>query len=190
MLFAIPSFTAVFLTRKFIVPAIPEILFESDHFTLSKNTFLMVLFAIVMGIASISMLKRPSSKKVALNTNPSLLFSIIKIIILGILIGLIGAGGGFLIIPALVLTVKLPMRKAIGTSLFIIALNSAIGFAGDMGNIVIDWPFLTTFSFIAIIGIFTGIHYSKFVPEKQLKRGFGWFVLAMAVFIFTKELFF
>ena len=82
------------------------------------------------------------------------------------------------------------MRKAIGTSLFIIALNSAIGFAGDMGNIVIDWPFLTTFSFIAIIGIFTGIHYSKFVPEKQLKRGFGWFVLAMAVFIFTKELFF
>ncbi|MES2543473.1 MAG: sulfite exporter TauE/SafE family protein [Bacteroidota bacterium] len=190
LLFAIPSFTSVFLTRKFIVPAIPEILFENKDIILSKNTFLMVLFAVVMFIAALSMLKKLPPKKTAIEVEPNILFSIIKIMLLGILIGLIGAGGGFLIIPALILIVKLPIRKAIGTALLIISLNSIIGFLGDIGNFHLDWPFLITFSFIAIIGISLGIYLSKFVAEKQLKTGFGWFVLAMAIFIITKELFF
>lgn len=190
LIFAVPSFTSVFLTRKFIVPAIPKVLFENQYFLLTKDTFLMILFAIVMFIASLAMLKKLPSKKSEDHSNPNILLSILKIMVLGILIGLIGAGGGFLIIPALIIMVKLPIRKAIGTSLLIISLNSIIGFLGDIGNFHLDWPFLITFSCIAIIGISLGIHLSKFVAEKQLKTGFGWFVLAMAIFIITKELFF
>lgn len=187
--YAIPSFIAVFFTRKFIVPAIPNIIFSTSSFTLSKNTFLMLLFAIVMLMAAISMLRKKITISNELEPKPNLVFTIIKIILIGVLIGLIGAGGGFLIIPALVFVAKLPMRKAIGTSLFIIALNSLIGFSGDLGSFDIDWKFLFIFTSLAMIGIFTGLNLSKFSNENQLKKGFGWFVLVMAIFIFVKELF-
>ena len=189
-LFAIPSFTAVFLTRKFIVPAIPEILYHDNHITISKNVFLMVLFSCVMFFAALSMLRKNKTAIPNVDKKPNFLFSIVKIMAVGVLIGLIGAGGGFLIIPALVLMVKLPMRKAIATSLVIISLNSLIGFTGDLGHFDIDWGFLFRFTVVAIIGIFTGIYLSRFINEIQLKKGFGWFVLLMALFIFTKELFF
>jgi len=190
-LFAIPSFIAVYSTRRFIVPAIPETIFQSDGFVLSKSTFLMVLFAIVMFVASLSMLKKKATYDVEEATSSGLLiYSLIKIVLVGVLIGLVGAGGGFLIIPALVFIARLPMRKAIGTSLLIIAINSLIGFTGDIGNQNIDWNFLVGFSAISIGGIFAGIYLNKFVNESQLKKGFGWFVLIMAIFIFLKELFF
>jgi len=190
-LFAIPSFIAVYSTRRFIVPAIPETIFQSDGFVLSKSTFLMVLFAIVMFVASLSMLKKKSAHDIDEATSSGLLiYSLIKIVLVGVLIGLVGAGGGFLIIPALVFIARLPMRKAIGTSLLIIAINSLIGFTGDIGNQNIDWNFLVGFSAISIGGIFAGIYLNKFVNESQLKKGFGWFVLIMAIFIFLKELFF
>jgi uncharacterized membrane protein YfcA len=189
VLFAIPSLIAVFLTRKFIVPAIPKVLFESSNFQITKEIFLMVLFAIVMSAAAIPMLGKKTDPETNTAKKPNILFTILKIIVVGVLIGLVGAGGGFLIIPALVFMAKLPMRKAIGTSLLIIAINSLIGFTGDIGNIIIDWSFLLTFTTIAIIGIFIGIYFGKFVNENRLKKGFGWFVLAMAVFIFVKELF-
>jgi uncharacterized membrane protein YfcA len=189
--FAIPSLVAVYLTRKFIVPAIPEILFHNTHFTLTKDTFLMVLFAVVMLFASLSMLKtKKGGIENTIPKNNNLLLVIGKLFSVGILIGLIGAGGGFLIIPALFFIAHLPMRKAIGTSLLIIAINSLIGFTGDIGNIMIDWNFLLGFTTIAIIGIYIGIYLSKFIRESRLKKGFGWFVLAMAVFILTKEIFF
>ena len=188
LLFAIPSLIAVFLTRKFIVPAIPDMLFQSGQFTITKEIFLMILFAIVMFAASLSMLKKKPELEIAA-PNPNVIATIIKIILVGVLIGLVGAGGGFLIIPALVFMAKLPMRKAIGTSLMIIAINSLIGFTGDMSNMEIDWNFLLAFTAIAVIGIFIGIYLSKFVNENQLRKGFGWFVLVMALFIFIKELF-
>jgi uncharacterized membrane protein YfcA len=188
--FAIPSLISVYLTRRFIVPAIPEILFQNTNFTLSKSTFLMVLFAVVMFAAALSMLKKKSFRVNPKDKNPKLVFTILKIAIVGVLIGLIGAGGGFLIIPALVFMAKLPMRKAIATSLLIISINSLIGFTGDIGHFIIDWPFLLSFSAFAVIGIYIGIYLSKFIPENQLKKGFGWFVLIMAIFIFIKELFF
>ncbi len=189
ILYAIPSFTSVFFTRKYIVPAIPDIIFSTAGFTLSKNTFLMLLFAIVMFVAALSMLKKKSEILNEITSKPNLIFTVFKIILIGILIGLIGAGGGFLIIPALVFVAKLPMRKAIGTSLFIIALNSIIGFSGDVGSFEIDWKFLFIFTSLAMIGIFTGLFLSKFSNENQLKKGFGWFVLVMAIFILIKELF-
>lgn len=186
--FAIPSLIAIYFTRKIIVPAIPETLFKIQEITVTKEFFIMILFAIVMMLASISML---SEKKIEVSKEePNLIFTIIQIFFVGIIIGLVGAGGGFLIIPALVFLAKLPMKKAIGTSIFIIAINSLIGFTGDIGNIDPDWSFLIIFSFISILGIFAGIYLNKFINEKNLKKGFGWFVLAMSILILTKELLF
>ena len=191
VLFALPSLISVYITRKYIVHAIPELLFQYGSVTITKNTFLMVLFAVVMFFASLSMLKTPKIVAVALEEKKQNLYLIIvQIFCVGILIGLIGAGGGFLIIPALFYFAKLPIKKAIGTSLFIVATNSLIGFYGDVQNINVDWIFLFRFAAVAMFGIFVGIYLSKFFNEKSLKKIFGWFVLLMAVFILTKELLF
>jgi hypothetical protein len=188
-LFAIPSFTAVYYTRKKIVPKIPNVLFETPDFVLTKSTFLMTFFALIMIFAAYSMLKK---KKVETETykKSSIISLIIQNAIIGVIIGLVGAGGGFLIIPSLVLFAKLPMKRAVGTSLFIIAMNSLIGFMGDVQNLTIDWLFLLKFTTISVLGVFIGMYLNKFINEKQLKKGFGFFVLAMALFILFKEFYF
>ena len=185
-LFAIPSFVAVYITRRFLVPLIPDTIVEQP-FLLTKSTFLMVFFFFFLILAAISMLKKKkeveeTAGNIAIST---LLFQTFTI---GIIIGLVGAGGGFLIIPSLVLFAKLPMKKALGTSLLIIAMNSLIGFLGDVQTITIDWKFLSSFTGISIIGIFIGIYLNKYVNESQLKKGFAYFVLFMATFILVKEL--
>jgi uncharacterized membrane protein YfcA len=191
VLFALPSLISVYITRKYIVHAIPNILFKNESIVITKNAFLMVLFAVVMFFAALSMLKTPKTETVAREEKSQNLYLIIlQIFCVGILIGLIGAGGGFLIIPALFHFAKLPIKKAIGTSLFIIATNSIIGFSGDVQNINVDWIFLFRFTAVAMFGIFVGIYLNKFFDEKSLKKIFGWFVLVMAIFILTKELVF
>lgn len=184
--FALPSLTAIYLTRKLIVPNIPEVLFSIGEISITKNLFIMLLFAIVMLMAALSMIRNKKSEKSDVTPNP--VITVIQIFMVGVIIGLVGAGGGFLIIPALVYLAKLPMKKAVGTSIFIIAINSLIGFTGDIGNIDIDWRFLFIFSFISILGIFAGIYLNKFINEKNLKKGFGWFVLTMSIVILAKEL--
>jgi uncharacterized membrane protein YfcA len=188
LLLAIPSLISVYITRKYIVHTIPEIIIQNSYFTITKDLFLMVLFAVVMFFAALSMLKTPTSEIVENKTN--LFIIIFQIFCVGILIGLIGAGGGFLIIPALVHFAKLPIKKAIGTSLLIIACNSLIGFSGDVQNINPDWYFLFKFASFAMTGIFIGIYLSRFFNERSLKKIFGWFVLTMAIFILTKEILF
>jgi uncharacterized membrane protein YfcA len=191
LLFALPSLISVYITRKFFVHAIPEVLYENSTFIITKNVFLMVLFAIVMLFAALSMLKTPKIiEKDTIEKEQNLFLIIIQIFCVGILIGLIGAGGGFLIIPALFHFAKLPIKKAIGTSLFIISINSLIGFSGDVQNINVDWNFLFRFAAVAMFGIFVGIYLNRFFNEKILKNIFGWFVLIMAVFILTRELIF
>lgn len=191
VLFALPSLISVYITRKFIVHAIPNILFKNDSIVITKNAFLMVLFAVVMFFAALSMLKTPKTDSVVKEEKKQNLYLVIvQIFCVGILIGLIGAGGGFLIIPALFHFAKLPIKKAIGTSLFIIATNSLIGFSGDVQNINVDWIFLFRFAAVAMFGIFVGIYLNTFFNEKNLKKIFGWFVLVMAIFILTKELIF
>jgi uncharacterized membrane protein YfcA len=185
-LFAIPSFIAVYLTRRFIVPLIPSTLIE-EPFLVTKSVFLMVFFACIMVLAAISMLKKKKTTDETVG-NISLFTLLIQTFTIGIIIGLVGAGGGFLIIPSLVLFAKLPMKKAVGTSLFIIAMNSLIGFLGDVQTISIDWKFLSSFTGISIVGIFIGIYLNKFVNETQLKKGFAYFVLCMATFILVKEI--
>ncbi|RYJ42408.1 sulfite exporter TauE/SafE family protein [Flavobacterium beibuense] len=188
---AVPSFITVYCTRRYIVPAIPQNLIETQSFTLSKGTFIMVVFAIIMLLAALSMLfkKNKAIETAAQNNNTSYIYILPYIILTGITMGLVGAGGGFLIIPMLVFFGNLSMKKAVGTSLLIIAINSITGFMGDLHNTVIDWQFLLSFTAISIFGIFVGTYLHRYVNEKQLKKGFGIFILVMACFIFSKEFF-
>lgn len=185
-IFAIPSFIAVYLTRKYIVPEIPKVIIESP-ILITKDTFLMLFFALIMVFGALSVLKKKSQ-----NTNSeekrNLILIGIQTFTIGIIIGLVGAGGGFLIIPSLILFTKLPMKKAVGTSLFIIAMNSLVGFIGDVQNLEIDWLFLLTFSAISVAGIFLGMYLTKYTNETQLKKIFAYFVLFMAAIILLKEM--
>lgn len=192
LLFGLTSVTTVFITRKLIMPRIPDTLFSIGSFQVKHDLATMVLFAILMLMASFAMIKG-GSKNTNVDTNTSSADTI-KLLSFGVLVGLttgfLGAGGGFLIIPALVLILKIPMKKAVGTSLLIIALNSLIGFTGDLGYISINWKFLISISLIAVAGIFIGGALAKKIESHKLKKGFGWFVLVMGVYIIIKELFF
>lgn len=192
-IFGIPSIAAVYATRMWLVPMIPKELFSIGSLVITKSIALMLLFAVVMIIASITMI-RPGKNKEVDETAP-LTYNYPMILLegtlVGMLTGLVGAGGGFLIIPALVLLARMPMKLAVGTSLFIIAAKSLIGFIGDLqGSQVIDWKLLGTFTAFAVIGIFIGIILSKKIPGEKLKKSFGWFVLIMGIYIFVKEIFF
>lgn len=189
IIFAIPAFVAVYLTRAYLIPAIPDELFTVSGIVITKNLTIMLFFAVIMLLASISMIRnnrKESDEDSVITYNYPLI--IVEGLVVGTITGIVGAGGGFLIIPALVLLAKLPMKKAVATSLFIIAIKSLIGFLGDVKNLEIDWSFLLPFTALSIIGIFLGIWLNKFIDGKKLKKAFGWFVLVMGIYIIYKEL--
>jgi uncharacterized membrane protein YfcA len=190
LVFAIPSFIAVFLTRKFLVPALPDPLFTVGEAIITKNIGIMVFFALIMLAASYSMIT--AKKCVDCDEDEPVVFNFPMIAlegsVVGVITGIVGAGGGFLIIPALVLLAKLPMKLAVGTSLLIIAAKSLIGFLGDLSTQTIDWQLLLIFTSLSIVGIFIGSALSKKINEEILKTGFGWFVLVMGIYIISKEL--
>lgn len=192
VIFGIPSIASVFATRAFIVPAIPAELFTIGSFVVTKSLLMMMLFAVLMVFASVSMIR--NKKKPVEETHHEQKFNyaliIVEGIVVGMLTGLVGAGGGFLIIPALVLLSKLPMKQAVGTSLLIIAAKSLIGFTGDLGQFDMNWKLLFSITGLAISGIFIGNVMSKKIPADSLKKGFGWFVLVMGIYIIIKELVF
>ena len=190
LLFGLFSISTVFLTRKFIIPVIPAVFFPSSHFHISHEMATMILFAILMLAASFAMIKNakeniPEHKIVKQEINLTKL--VVYGILIGLVTGLLGAGGGFLLIPVLVLILKMPMKQAIGTSLLIIALNSLIGFTGDIGHFIINWKFLLSISVVAIAGIFIGGTLSKKINPNKLKKAFGWFVLVMGIYIIIHE---
>jgi uncharacterized membrane protein YfcA len=191
IIFGLPSIVAVYATRAFLVPAIPDEVFSMGSFVVTKSLLIMMLFAVLMVFASISMIK----EKYKLNDDEEKQVFNYPIILLegsvvGLLTGLVGAGGGFLIIPALVILSKLPMKQAVGTSLLIIAAKSLFGFTGDLGKQTIDWQLLLTITALAIIGIFIGNTINKKISAQSLKKAFGWFVLMMGIYIIVKELFY
>ena len=186
MLFAIPSFIGVFSSRRWVLPNFPNELFVLGEFIITKDFFLMIFFALIMLLASVSMLR---DRSVSIQTKDVQQVKIIfDGLFLGMITGMVGAGGGFLIIPALVLLSRLEMKKAIGTSLMIIAVKSLFGFLGVWGS-EIDWQLLLSFTALAVIGIFFGVYFSKFFDGKKLKKSFGVLVLVSAVFIMLKEFF-
>jgi uncharacterized membrane protein YfcA len=190
LIFGIPSIAAVYITRLWLVPLIPAEVMTVGEFVITKPIAIMLLFAIVMIMASISMIR--TGKKHNDDESKELHYNYPLILLegagVGILTGLVGAGGGFLIIPALVLLAKMPMKLAVGTSLFIIAAKSLIGFIGDLqGNEVIEWHLLAGFTLAAVAGIYIGNFLTKYVSGAKLKTSFGWFVLIMGIYIIIKE---
>lgn len=190
IVFGVPSIFAVFYTRSKIIPAIPDELFTIGSLTVTKGVFLLLLFSVLMVLASYRMI-RSSKKTIADETETGQTFNylliVIEGIVVGILTGLVGAGGGFLIIPALVLLGKLPMKEAVGTSLAIIAVKSIIGFLGEPEISSSDWSLILGILGFAVLGIFIGSALSKRIDGKKLKPAFGYFVLIMGIYIFLKE---
>ena len=190
VIFAIPALISVYLTRRYVVPAIPDQLFSVGSFQVTRGIALMLFFAAIMILAAVSMIRDTQTKPLKSKSwHYKGFFVVLEGVVVGALTGLVGAGGGFLIIPALVLVAQLPMRKAIATSLLIIAIKSLVGFIGDLQNLEIDWSFLLVFSSLSIVGIFIGTWLNQFFDGARLKKGFGWFVLMMGALILVKELF-
>jgi hypothetical protein len=185
--FAIPSLVTLLLVRKIILFQIPEVLSFGRFFVVRRGLLLMVLFAILMAAASYLMIKKQKPIDIKTQIKPLQLMGIGAVV--GIITGFLGAGGGFLIIPALLFFAKMQMKEAVGTSLLIIAFNSLLGFAGDVANgVEIKYVFLLAIAFIAVVGIFIGTYLSKRMNGEQLKPLFGWFILIMGIYIIVKEL--
>lgn len=192
--FGIPSIFAIFITRHYILPAIPEQLFSIGKINFTRDTLLMVVFALLMLTASVLMIlnadEGTAQETQAKDRNNKTLSLAIWGFAIGIITGLLGAGGGFLIIPALVLFMKLPMKTAIGTSLVIIAINSIFGFLFSLKQTPLDWKILLLFTGLSIVGIYSGSLFSEKISGKTLKKWFGGLVLIMGIYIIIKEIFF
>ena len=190
--FGIPSIFSIFITRHFILPAIPEKLFTLGNIEFTRDTMLMVVFALLMLTASAFMILNKDEEKSQTNASIERNGGILPVVLwglgIGLITGLLGAGGGFLIIPALVLFVRLPMKTAVGTSLVIIAINSIFGFLFSLKDTHLDWKILLYFTGLAIVGIYLGSLWAEKIPGKTLKKGFGWFVVVMGIYIIVKEL--
>jgi len=187
LFFAVPSVASLLMIRKVVLPNIPQQLFTIHDFAVTKDILIMVVFAVLMMAASMSMIRKTKSEQVTEKVNfPRLAW--IGLLV-GFVTGFLGAGGGFLIIPALIFFAGLPMKQAVGTSLLIIFINSLIGFSGDVINgLAIDFQLLLSVSAISITGMFIGTALSKKIDGAKLKPAFGWFVLGMGIYILFKEL--
>lgn len=188
-LFLIPSLLGVALSRRWILPQVPDVVLELNRFLLTKDRLILLAFALVMGLASYSMLRKPKGRAPAAGQNT--VFIPLFGLFAGCIVGFVGAGGGFLIIPVLVGVGKMEMKPAVGTSLLIIALSSLFGFAGDWRQTSsLDWRFLLSFTGLSICGVMVGMRLSRHVSSAGLKRAFGLMVLGVAILILINEILF
>jgi uncharacterized membrane protein YfcA len=188
--FGLSSLLSVFIIRRFVLPLIPDYLFSIGSIVITKGVFLMVLFALLMLAAAVSMIRPNKIASAPVHGQSSTALLMLQGFLIGAITGLLGAGGGFLIIPALVLFSRLPMKIAVGSSLSIMAISSFFGFFSTLSHYTINWLQLLLFTAIAVTGIFAGTALSEKIPGQALKKGFGWFVLATGLFILVRELFF
>ncbi|QJW92143.1 sulfite exporter TauE/SafE family protein [Spirosoma taeanense] len=187
--FALPSFISVYLSRRFLVPALPDPLFQFEQFVLPKSNAILYFFAIVMILAARAMIRSDEPERgEAADGQPRYGTLALDGLAVGLLTGTIGAGGGFLIVPMLVLLAGLPIHRAVATSVLIIAANSFVGFLGDVQHTTLNWRFILPFTGLSIVGIFLGIYLARFVAPDRLKQGFGWFVLVVASYMIIREL--
>ncbi|MEI9919108.1 MAG: sulfite exporter TauE/SafE family protein [Bacteroidota bacterium] len=188
IVFGLPSIISIFITRSFIVPHIPDEVIQVGNFVLSKRMLLLGVFAVLMVLASIPMIR--GKRDIASNNKRfRTVLVILEGLLIGFLTGLVGAGGGFLIIPALVFMTGLQFKTAVGTSLFIISINSLAGFLGDAMHHEMNWPFLLSLTALAIIGILIGNSYSKKISGIRLRMAFGWLTLSTGIYILLREVF-
>lgn len=187
LVFGIPSVAVAFSVRKWVVPGIPEFMIQTENFQLTKREFLLCLFGLLVIVSSLLMITRrkilPDEKQ-----KPQIVRMIFLGLIIGWITGLVGIGGGFLILPVMVVFAKLPFKSAAGTALFIIALNSLFGFMGDLSNYTIDWIFLISITGLAIMGMLIGNLSNKVIPARSLQKSFGWITLTVGVCVLAKEL--
>jgi len=188
LLFGIPAVISISLTRLLIVSMIPQKIHLGETIVFEKNTFIMSLFAILMILASIPMIRgqkeHPSTKK----NRPTVL--VIFGILIGFISGLVGAGGGFMIIPSLSIFMRVPIKNAIATSIVIIAINSLSGFSAELfkPNLQLNWVILLGFTLIATAGLIIGLRLNNKIQAANLKKGFGIFVLLIGISILITEI--
>ena len=188
LIFTLPSLLSIYFTRRFILPSLPQKIKITENFYYKTNELILIFLSMIMVLTAVSMIIKKNINTIKKEINYFII--IIEGLIIGLVTGLIGTGGGFLIIPILVLFGGLSMKKAIGTSLIIIFLKSLIGIIGDFQlSLNIDWPFLLSFSCFSLLGVFIGLYISKFITGEKLKKIFSYFILSIAVFIFLKELY-
>ncbi|HIA35675.1 MAG TPA: sulfite exporter TauE/SafE family protein [Flavobacteriales bacterium] len=192
VLFGIPSVIMVYITRKFLVPLIPETIFEQGQLLITKDSFLMLMLGVLIMISAISMIsvkknyKTDEAPRKVSNFQYSRMI-LIEGLIIGTLTGFVGTGGGFMIIPALVILCQIPIKIAVGSALLIAAFKSGIGFLGEIGNNPnIDYEFMGIFTGLALIGIIIGSLLSHRVSGYRLRNAFGYFIMVIAVFILIR----
>ena len=188
LIFGIPSIIAVWLVRFFIIPNLPEIIFDNESFIITRRMLIFGIFTFLLLISSFSMIYETNKNVKPINIKNFYVLIIIEGFIVGGLTGFVGAGGGFLIIPALVILIGLDIKKAIATSLIIIALKSTFGFfLGDVMVMNIDWDFLVYFTLLTTLGVIVGTYFGKSIDKLKLKKWFGIFIMVIAISILFKE---
>jgi len=188
-IFGLMSMLVIWLTRRYLLPAIPPVLYQTDTFTLTYGAVSMIAFALIMLMAAKGMIMGKRAESTDDGPAPSHIALILSAMVTGLITGLLGAGGGFLIVPALMFFFRLDIKTAIGTSLYIIAINALTGFLTDISTSNVEWQLLITVSFLAILGSLVGQKLSQHLDTKSLKNYFGWFILVMGLFIITSQLY-
>ncbi|MGB3851122.1 MAG: sulfite exporter TauE/SafE family protein [Tunicatimonas sp.] len=189
VIFGVPSLLSIFCTRRWFVPALPDVIFQTESLLLTKRALILGVFAILMILASVAIIRKKDRSHLVGEQHPSALLILVGLFT-GFLTGLVGAGGGFLIIPALVYFTDIPFKSAVGTTLLIITVNSLMGFMGDVMNYAINWHFLLSITSLAIVGIIVGTRSLVSLPTNILQKAFGWFVMCMGTWILFREIFY
>lgn len=186
--FGLPSVLGILFSRRVVLPHLPPYIINRWGITVTNEMFILLLFAILMIIAAIKMIQKKQRVPPATQPGGHLTLLASQGLLVGIITGFIGAGGGFLIVPALVMLMGVKMKEAVGTSLFIISVNSLIGFISSLDKVAIDWGFLLLFTSLSIIGILVGVAFSKRIESRKLKPLFGYLVLTMGILIIISEI--
>lgn len=186
--FAIPGLVVTFLVRRFVLPYLPEYIVHSTQLIITKGNAIMLFFAFIMLLAALKSLKGKNAPGDVLPADFNYKVIMMQGLGVGLVTGLVGAGGGFLIIPALVFTSKVPMKYAVGTSLMIIGITTTLGFLGDFNpSIHINWRFLIQNTLISLVGVLVANHYKDRFSNKFLRLAFGYLILVLSIFIFYTE---
>jgi uncharacterized membrane protein YfcA len=186
IVFGIFSVISIFVTRTWIVPRIPDEILLSDSLTVTKRVLMLGIFAL-LAISSSAIILLKHTWTTSHTAESRLKFLIPTGIVTGIVVGLAGVGGGFLILPSLLLFARLPFKPAVGTTLLIIGFNSMLGFLGDVINYPINWLFLLLITCFSIVGMLLGHLYSARMPRHYIRLAFGWIVLTVAVAMLARE---